>query len=217
MLEIAIIDEGFESRFSAFVSVFAAFPSAVIYTYREGNYLYWNKRMEDWEPTTTPPHCLLFLIHGGEDYYRDKFSADKRIWFGGFRGRDSRIPIEEEKIYRSIESAKEVVKDFEAESLVQYAKGKGKKPAILLPPSHDEKINNIITLIKTLLQEVPLSLDKLRPNIVFLSEHAQNPADPKKLEEEIQQLIRHQSNRKIYINKISKLRDSLLHSCGIAY
>jgi hypothetical protein len=215
MLKLAIIDEGYESRFMAFVNTFSAMEKVSLYSYRDGSPLQWDKELEEWIKIDEAPRCLLLLIHGGESYLKDVIPADKRIWFGGYIGKDRRIPAEEDSIYRAIELEDEVLNEEEAIEIIKYAQGKIQKPAFMRSPSYDEKVNRIISLIKRIVQSHTTNIN-WRSDLQYISKNSKEPTDPISLEKTLKSLIAIRSNQKEFFREIAKFRDDLLRKCDVA-
>lgn len=104
-----------------------------------------------WENQVSLPNKVdLMLIHGRDNSYKDFIPAEKRIWYGGYGGKDSIVPEEEESIIRPIEKMKDAISKEEAKELVAFLDG-GSQPACLNPDGHIEITEQVLSILKLLL------------------------------------------------------------------
>ena len=149
-----LIVDGLAERRNAMIKAFIGLSNLVIYRLAFNNsqtalQLY-DEDLGFWENQDSLPSKVdLMLIHGRDDSYKDFIPATKRIWYGGYTGNDPRAPEGEESITRPIEKVKEVIDRKDAEQFIAYLDG-GRQPNCLNPDGYDEKTEQIITILKLL-------------------------------------------------------------------
>lgn len=208
---ILIID-GIRQRFNAMADAFRGLEGVRVFTFGNGRFACLDK-LGDWNNCVSPtgPFTLM-LIHGRDDEYKDIAPCRKRIWYGGFRGRDPKAEPGEDCIMRPIEQEQDALDSSEARELIGYALYNTQKPVCLLPEGYNEHVNDIIGLLKLLLSrnsqkynEIYEIAARLQP--VMNEEHA--------LMENIEVLTTPDLPQQQFIRELARLRDALLRSSGI--
>ncbi|MEM1003720.1 MAG: hypothetical protein AAGH46_13830, partial [Bacteroidota bacterium] len=166
-MKVLIIDNQ-KDRFQAMTHVFANIKGVTVYGYHRPpgmkirTFQKWDVEFKAWDSCPPLEYADLFLIHGGDHIHKDEIkSFGKRIWYGGYKGRDPRITDGEDEIKRSIENASEMIDKNDAEAILDYVKGNTKKPQCLLDTSYNPLIESILSLLRYLMSDKALKQEIL--------------------------------------------------------